>query len=127
MSLRSPLGRVRGTGAAGGGAHHWWVQRVSSVAMIPLCLWFVLSLFGLPELDYISVHTWMGSGLNPALLSLLLLVTAHHSWLGVQVIVEDYVHDEGAKLFCLLGSTFLHALVAAVGVFAVVKVALTNG
>jgi succinate dehydrogenase / fumarate reductase membrane anchor subunit len=114
-------------GASGGGSHHWWAQRVSSVAMIPLCLWFVLSLFGLPELDYLSVRAWMGGGLNPALLSLLVLVVAHHSWLGVQVIVEDYVHGKGAKLFTLLGSTFLHAVIAAAGVFAVVKVALTNG
>ena len=124
MSLRSPLGRVRGTGAAGGGSHHWWSQRVSALALVPLTLWFILSLLGLPELDYVTIHAWIGAAWTPVLLCLLVLVLAYHSWLGVQVVVEDYVHGKGSKLFALLGSTFAHAIVAAAGVFAVVKIAL---
>lgn len=124
MSLRSPLARVRGLGAAGGGSHHWWSQRVSALALVPLTLWFILSLLGLPGLDYVTLHAWIGSGWTPVLLCLLLLVLAYHSWLGVQVVVEDYVHGKGSKLFALLGSTFAHAIVAAAGVFAVVKIAL---
>ena len=87
MSLRSPLGQVRGMGAAGGGVHHWWSQRLSSLALIPLTLWFALALFGLPQLDYLTVREWMATGLAPVLLGLLVIVLTHHSWLGVQVIV----------------------------------------
>ena len=126
MSLRSPLGQVRGMGAAGGGVHHWWSQRLSSLALIPLTLWFALALFGLPQLDYLTVREWMASGLAPVLLGLLVIVLTHHSWLGVQVIVEDYVHAKPIKLVTLLGSTFVHAVIAAAGVFAVIKVALTS-
>lgn len=127
MSLRSPLGRVFGLGAAGGAAQHWWAQRLSSLALIPLTLWFVLSLLTLPQLDYLSVRDWMAHGMVPVLLSLLVLVLAQHSWQGVQVIVEDYVHATSIKFITLLSSGAVHALIAAAGVFAVVKVALTNG
>jgi succinate dehydrogenase / fumarate reductase, membrane anchor subunit len=126
MSLRSPLGRVLGTGAAGGGAQHWWSQRVSAVALVPLTLWFVLSLLGLPQLDYGSVHGWIATGWVPVLLCLLLITLSLHSWLGVQVVVEDYVHSKGSKLFALLGSTFVHVIVAVAGVFAVVKIAVAG-
>jgi succinate dehydrogenase / fumarate reductase membrane anchor subunit len=127
MSLRSPLGRVRGSGAAGGGVQHWWSQRVSALALVPLTLWFVLSLLDLPQLDYVSVHRWIAGGWVPVLLNLLLIALAYHSWLGVQVVVEDYVHGRGGKLSILLGSTFVHVLVAVAGVFAVVKIAVAGG
>jgi succinate dehydrogenase / fumarate reductase membrane anchor subunit len=127
MSMRSPLGRVRGSGAAGGGMQHWWSQRVSAVALVPLTLWFVLSLLDQPQLDYVSVHRWIAGGWVPVLLSLLLITVAYHSWLGVQVVVEDYVDGKTGKLSILLGSTFVHLLVAVAGTFAVVKIAVTGG
>ena len=123
MSLRSPLGRVLGHGSAKEGVHHWWVQRLTSVALIPLSVWFVVSLLSLPSLDYTTVVTWMAHGWTAVLLVLFIAVTTWHSKLGVQVVVEDYVHG-GAKTLSLILSTFLHTLVAAAAIFAVLKVAL---
>jgi len=123
MSLRTPLGRVLGHGSAKEGVSHWWLQRVSSVALIPLTLWFIFALLGLPALDYATVHAWMGSGWTPVFLLLLVGTLCHHSWLGVQVVIEDYVHGKFSRVAALTGSSFVHALVAAACVFAVLKIA----
>jgi succinate dehydrogenase / fumarate reductase membrane anchor subunit len=122
MSLRTPLGRVLGLGAAKEGVHHWWVQRVTSVALIPLAVSFVVSLLALPALDYASVHAWVHQGWTAVLLMLFIAIACWHSKLGIQVIIEDYVHG-GAKTLLLLISTFAHTLIAAASIFAVLKVA----
>jgi len=123
VTLRSPLGRVLGLGAARHGVHDWWRQRVSSVALVPLSVWFVASLLSQPALDHATVAGWIGSGWTPVLLALLVLTAAHHSQLGLRVIVEDYVHGAGAKVLALLAITFAHALLAAAGLFAILKLA----
>lgn len=123
MSLRSPLGRVLGLGSAKEGVDHWWTQRVSSVALVLLSLWFVVALLGLPDFGYDTVVAWMAGGWSAVLLLLFVLVAARHSYLGVQVVVEDYVKGKGLKTATLLALQFAHALVAAAGVFAVLKVA----
>ncbi len=122
MSMQSPLGRVLGYGAAKNGVHHWWVQRLTSIALIPLTVWFVAALFTLPALDYITVVNWVAHGWTPLLLVLFISVAAWHSQLGVQVVVEDYVHGS-AKTLSLILSTFAHMLVAAAAIFAVLRVA----
>ena len=123
-TLRSPLGRVLGYGPAKEGAvSHWWVQRLTSIALIPLTLWFVCSLLFLPSLDYATVAAWL-SGNGTALLMILLILTAtRHSQLGIQVVIEDYVHAHGVKTLSLVIVTFTHVLVAAAATFAVLKVA----
>lgn len=123
MSLRSPLGKVLGRGAAKDGVSHWWLQRVSSIALVPLTLWFLLSLLGLPTLGHGDVTAWIGGGWTPVFLVLLVLVVAHHSALGVQVVLEDYVHAKPLKVAALLASSFLHALLAVAGVYAVLRIA----
>jgi succinate dehydrogenase / fumarate reductase membrane anchor subunit len=122
MSLRSPLGKVLGRGSARAGPHHWWSQRLSSVALVPLSVWLVASLLALPGLSYESVHVWMGQSSSALLLILLVLLAAWHSRLGVQVVIEDYVHGSGSKTLSLVLSTFAHVLLAAAGVLAVLKV-----
>jgi succinate dehydrogenase membrane anchor subunit len=122
MSLRSPLGRVLGTGSAKEGVHHWWLQRLTSIALIPLTIWFVVSLLSLPSFEHVTVITWMAHSWTALFLILFILVATWHSQLGVRVVVEDYVHG-GAKTLTLVLITFIHALVAAAGVFAVLKVA----
>jgi succinate dehydrogenase / fumarate reductase, membrane anchor subunit len=122
MSLRSPLGKVLGTGSAKEGVHHWWLQRLTSVALVPLTIWFVVSLLSLPSLEHVTVITWMAQTWTALLLILFILVATWHSQLGVRVVVEDYVHG-GAKTLTLVLITFIHTLVAAAGVFAVLKVA----
>ena len=122
MSLRSPLGKVLGAGSAKEGVHHWWRQRLTSIALVPLTIWFVVSLLCLPSFDHVTVITWLAQTWTALLLIPFILVATWHSQLGVRVVVEDYVHG-GAKTLTLVLITFIHAFVAAAGVFAVLKVA----
>jgi len=123
VSLRSPLGRVLGLGAAKEGVHHWWVQRLTAVALVPLSIWFVVSLLALPSLDHATVIAWMSQSWTALLLIVFVLVVTRHSQLGVRVVVEDYVHGAGAKTLTLVVVGFAHVLIGAAGVFAVLKVA----
>ena len=126
MSLRSPLGRVLGQGAAHDGVRHWWHQRLSALALVPLTVWFVVSLLALPSLGYGTVSAWMSQSWTALLLILLVLICAWHSQLGVRVIVEDYVHGAGARTLTLVVIGFTHVLLAAAGIFAVLRVALRS-
>jgi succinate dehydrogenase / fumarate reductase membrane anchor subunit len=123
MSLRSPLGKVLGAGSAKQGVHHWWMQRLTSVALVPLSIWFVVSLLSLPSFDHATVVAWMGQSWTALLLIFFVLVAAWHSQLGVRVVVEDYVHGAGARTVTLVSVMFAHTLIGAAGVFAVLKVA----
>jgi succinate dehydrogenase / fumarate reductase, membrane anchor subunit len=124
MSLRSPLGRVLGFGPAREGVGHWWVQRVTAVALIPLTLWFVISLLGRPLQSYDAMRGWLGQPWVAVLTILLIVTLAWHSKLGIEVIVEDYVHGKGSKTSLLLLSTFVHVAAAVAGVFAMLVLAL---
>jgi succinate dehydrogenase / fumarate reductase membrane anchor subunit len=123
MSLRSPVGRVLGLGSAKDGTGHWWAQRVSAVALIPLTLWFLLSLLALPALDYATVRTWLSVPLSGLLAVLLVAVLTYHSYLGTTVVIEDYVHAAGSKILSLLLLRFLYVLVGGAGIFAILHVA----
>jgi len=124
MSLRSPLGRVQGLGSAKDGTGHWWAQRVSAVALIPLTLWFMFSLLSLPALDYATVRTWLSYPLSGLLAVLLVGALAYHSYLGTIVVVEDYVPSAGARIFTLMLLRFLYVLVGGACIFAILRVAL---
>lgn len=123
MSLRTPLGRVLGKGSAKEGVHHWWMQRVTSIALIPLTLWFFGSLLCLGSLEFEAVRQWLALPWHALGVVLMLLTLVYHSQLGLQVVVEDYVHHHGLKLVTLITIKFAHVLAAAIGVFAVLKVA----
>lgn len=123
MSLRSPLGRVLGMGSAKDGTGHWWAQRVSSVALIPLTLWFLWSLIALPVLDYATVKAWLALPISSFLAALSVTVLTHHSYLGTTVVVEDYVHGAGVKVATLMGLRFLYVLVGGASIFAILRVA----
>ena len=123
MSLRSPLGRVLGAGAAHDGVRHWWRQRLTSIALVPLTVWFVVSLLTLPSLGYATLIAWLSQSSTALLLILLVLNAAWHSQLGVRVVVEDYVHGTGARTLLLVLIGFAHVLLAAAGVLAVLRVA----
>jgi succinate dehydrogenase / fumarate reductase membrane anchor subunit len=122
--LRSPLARALGQGSAKEGVHHWRAQRLTSVALVLLAVWFVVSLLSLPSFDHATVSAWMGQLWTAVFLVLLVLTGAWHSQLGVRVVVEDYVHGSGAKTLALALITFFHVVVAVAGVLAILKVAL---
>ncbi len=119
MSLRSPLGRALGLGSAKSGFGHWWGQRLSGAALVPLCLWFALSIAGLPSTDYWAVSAWASSPLHAILLILMLISLLYHSSLGVQVIIEDYVSGP-AKVTALVLVQFAHLVMAVSGIYAIV-------
>jgi len=123
MSLRSPIGRVLGLGAAKEGVSHWWSQRVTSVALLLLGLWFVSTLLRMPNFSYEFVVAWIGMPFNSVLLLLLIGTLVYHSQLGVQVVVEDYVHHHGLKIATMMALTFAHVAVAALAIFAVLRIA----
>jgi len=123
MSLGNPLRRVLGSGSAKSGVEHWWLQRITSLALVPLSVWFVVSLLALPSHEHATVVAWMGQSWTALLLILLVLVAAWHSQLGVRVIVEDYLHHPGGKTLTLVFSAFVHVVAAAAGVLAVLRVA----
>jgi succinate dehydrogenase membrane anchor subunit len=119
MSLRSPLSRVRGLGSAKEGVSHWWAQRLTALALIPLAVWFVISLLGITGADHAAVSAWVGSPVVAGLLILLIAATFYHGYLGLQVVIEDYVHSEGWKLVALLavkGASWFLAILGVVSV-----------
>ena len=124
MSLRSPLGRVLGLGTAKDGTAHWWGQRVSGIALALLGAWFAISLATMDGFAYADAVAFIGHSPNPVLLTLLCITMAYHSYLGVQVVIEDYVHSHGLKLASLILSRFAHILFAALGVYSILKLGI---
>ncbi len=123
MRMESPLGRVRGLGSARSGAHHWWLERLTSVSTLLLFIWFAVSLLRLPGLDHETVTEWLRSPLAAVPMLLLIASTFWHLKLGLQVVIEDYAHEEGSKLFSILLLNFLTIAGAALAFFAVLKIA----
>ena len=122
MSLKSPLGKVLGSGSAKNGTGHWWSQRVTAVGLVFLGLWFAAELICLKSLDYQSMTAFLSSPLNAVLLVLLIGTLMYHSLLGIQVVIEDYVHHGGLKVVSLMLIKFAHVLAGALGVFSVLRV-----
>ncbi len=119
MSLRSPVGRVRGLGSAKEGVKHFWAQRMTALALIPLSVWFVISLLSVLGADYGAVKAWVSSPVVAGLLILLIAATFYHAFLGLQVVIEDYIHGEGLKLLTLVtvkGAAWLLAIIGVVSV-----------
>jgi len=126
MTGSSALGGVLGNGSAKHGVDHWVGQRVTPLSLGPLGVWFGVSLLWSPGLDYATLAQWMHHSWNAVLLIALILVVAHHSYLGVRVVTEDYVHPPSSRIATLIMLRLVHALFATAGVLAVLKVALGN-
>lgn len=121
-SLRTPLGRVRGLGSAKDGTEHWWRQRLTAVANLPLVIWFTVSVIALVDADHATVVAWIRDPVVSILLVLMLANLFYHLRLGVQVVIEDYVHAEGLKVAGMVALTFATVLVAAASIFAVLRI-----
>jgi succinate dehydrogenase / fumarate reductase, membrane anchor subunit len=120
------LGRVRGLGASGHGADHWLKQRTTAIANFALMIWFIASLLLLPDYNYLTLHNWLASPLAAVPLMLLVISVFWHFRMGLQVVIEDYVHDDGLKFGCLIALNFYSVGTAAVALFAIAKIALTG-
>ncbi len=101
-TIRSPLAQARGLGSAKDGTHHWWMQRVTAIALIPLSIYWLAHLDDLAEKDYAMFISWLGDPFVSIAALLFIAASFYHAMLGVQVIIEDYVHEEGSKIGCLL-------------------------
>lgn len=121
--MRSPLKRARGLGSARGGFEHWWMQRVTAVALIPLSLWLAASLIALTGRDYNTFIAWLKAPSVTVLMVLLLIVLCRHMALGLRVVVEDYVHSDWAKIPAVLTIHCACFALAVVGIFATLRIA----
>ena len=124
MSLRTPLARVRGLGSAKEGTAHWWAQRLTAIALVPLVLWFAVSLIVLAGADHAAVAAWLRDPVAAVLMLLLVLAGFHHAQLGVQVVIEDYVHTEWLKLALVTAVRFAAVALGIGAAFSVLKIAL---
>lgn len=124
MSLRSPLSRVLGSGSAKEGTEHWWSQRVSAIALIILGVWFLLSFAARDGYSQAHMVAWLQDPVTALMLLIAGPTLAWHSMLGVQVVIEDYVHGPALKVFSLLCNKFVHVVLALAAVLAVLKVFL---
>ena len=122
--MRSPLGRAVGLGSAKEGVEHWWLQRITAVALVPLSLWFVTAIIRLVGADVDTVGDWVGRPLPAILLVLLLIATFWHAALGLQVVIEDYIHAEFAKLGLVIIVRLACFAFVVAGIFAVVSMAV---
>lgn len=121
---KHPMARAKGLGAARQGVHHWIVQRLTSIALVPLSLWAMWSVPLLVNQPYYVVEDWVSQPFNAILLLLLITSVFHHTYVGVQVVVEDYVHSEAAKIAIMIGMRLLAAGLSVAGLFSILRVAL---
>lgn len=122
--MGSPLGRAVGLGSAKEGVEYWWLQRITAVALVPLSLWFVIAIIRLAGADFDSVRDWIGNPLPAILLVLLLIATFYHVSLGLQVVIEDYIHAELAKIGLVIIVRLACFALAVAGIFAVLSMAV---
>jgi succinate dehydrogenase / fumarate reductase membrane anchor subunit len=123
-TLRSPLGRVRGLGSSQSGVHHWWLMRVTSVALLPLSIWLVFALAGLAGASHAEALAFIGRPFNAVLLLAFLAAAFHHTAYGVQVIIEDYVRAEWGRIGGILAVKGLCVLLWLAASLAVLRIAL---
>ena len=123
-SLRTPLAKARGLGSAKDGTHHFWLQRLTAVALIPLTVWFALSIASLATAGQAEVLAWMKSPLSAILMLSFVMAGFWHMKLGLQVVIEDYVHTESTKITCLILNNLIAIFLALAAFLSVLKMLL---
>jgi succinate dehydrogenase / fumarate reductase, membrane anchor subunit len=124
MSIRTPLGRVRGLGSAKDGTHHWWLQRLTAIALVPLTVWFVLVLLTHLGMSRLELARWMRSPSTAAPLALFLIAGFWHLKLGLQVVIEDYVHHDGWKIGLMVAMNLAVATLGVTGLASIFFLAM---
>jgi succinate dehydrogenase / fumarate reductase membrane anchor subunit len=124
MNLRTPLAEARGLGSAKEGVHHWWAQRLTALALVPLLLWFAAALVGIATADYATAVAWVSSPLVTVLLLLLIGGTFYHAHLGMQVVFEDYIHTKWLMVAAIVVTRFAMIGLGLASAFAVLRIAL---
>lgn len=119
--MRTPLGRIRGLGSARSGTEHFWRQRLTSVAGIPLTIAFIVIVVSLLGRNHAFAIQFLGTPLVALLMILFIIASAYHMWLGMQTIIEDYVHDATWKYLALMGNTFFSFVIALASLYAILK------
>lgn len=122
---RSPIARARGLGSAKGGVEHWWAERVTAVALVPLTVWFAASIIAAADGDYASFLEWLGSPISTVCMVLLLIALFYHTALGLQVVIEDCVHS-GAKAALLVALRLGCFALATAGIVATLRIAMNS-
>jgi succinate dehydrogenase / fumarate reductase membrane anchor subunit len=124
MKLRTPLAKVRGLGSAKDGTHHWWAQRLTAIALVPLTFWFIYTLVSLTTMDYLAAIGWLQSPMNSILLILFVFALFYHAELGMQVVIEDYIENEAQKITSIILLKFVMLFAGLAGIVAILKVFL---
>jgi succinate dehydrogenase / fumarate reductase, membrane anchor subunit len=124
VTMRTPLARVKGLGASGHGVEHWWLHRMTAVSNIPLIVSFVIIIANLAWRPYLEVIGIVSHPLIALLLILAVVSVTNHMRLGMQIVIEDYVHDKGWKIAAVMANNFYAAVIAAACLFALLKISL---
>ena len=124
MSLNTPLKNVRGLGSAKEGTHHFWWQRLTAIALVPLLVWVVIAGMAATLSDYESARAMVGHPVSAVMAICTIVALFHHAQLGLQVVIEDYIHEEWLKITALLAVKFLAVVFALLGVIAVLRIAV---
>ena len=124
-NLRTPLSQVKGHGSAKEGTGHFWVQRLTAIAMIPLVLWLCFSVASLPGMSQEEIRAWLSGSFTAVMMIVLVLVGLYHAKLGLQMIIEDYVGNHGTRTAAVIAVTLLCGFLAILGVFSVMRIAFS--
>lgn|SRR5690554_4512809 len=122
MNYRSPLARARGLGSAKQGTHEWWRQRVTSIALIPLIFWLAPAVVSLPYTNYEQVVRWIATPWNSIFMLSFIILVFYHAMLGLQVVMEDYIHTEWLKMLSILGMKLVFSFLALASIYATLRI-----
>ena len=126
MNYRALLSRAHGLGSAKTGVYHWWLQRLTAIALIPLCLWFGVMMVCISNGSYQAAINWLTSPLQVALMIAFTSTLSHHAYLGMQVIIEDYIHNEGFKIISLIAIKLAFVLCALISIVSILTISFGN-